>query len=430
MLLFANYVISLLEKMFNKIRYRCVFNRKGKLNRDGRSLVQVECLLNQQRVYFSTKVYLFPHQWDGNYVINHPLANELNKYLFEETIKLQRIEFSFIQRGKNPTLSMLKNAVRHNISSAATFRDFVTSINEHSSSRGKHTKDSYNTLIKIVDRFHKDLTLEEIDIDWLNRFVDWQKSQKMSQSTISGRLKGIRCIINEAIARKLISTDDDPFQHFKIPKIKNRTEFLSMDELHRLETIHLEKREAYIRDVALFALYTGLRFSDLNTLISDNLIIDNGNMWLVKTPEKTKKSSGITVRLPIYALFDGKAVRLIEKYKKIERLTHVGNNASANRTLKDIIRKIGVSDSRKITFHTLRHSCASLLIAKGVPITTVQKVLGHSKISMTEGYAHINDSVIQNDIEKAFNSSSVASDDTISHKSPSENSDFGSENKG
>ena len=416
--------------MFDKIRYRCVYNRSGKLNKDGRSVVQVECLLHGKRVYFSTKVYLFPYQWDVHYVVNHPLANELNKYLFEETIKLQRIEFSFIQRGKNPTLAMLKNAVRHNISSSATFRDFVTSINEHSSSRGKHTKDSYNTLIKIVDRFHKDLTLEEIDIDWLNRFVDWQKQQGMSQSTISGRLKGIRCIINEAIARKLISNDDEPFQHFKIPKIKNRTEFLSMEELHRLETIPLKKREAYIRDVALFAVYTGLRFSDLNTLTSDNLIMDNGNMWLVKTPEKTKKSSGITVRLPIYALFDGKAVKLIEKYKKIERLTHVGNNAAANRTLKDIIHKIGISDSRKVTFHTLRHSCASLLIAKGVPITTVQKILGHSKISMTEGYAHMTTQVVKDDIEKAFISSSVASDDTISQKPPSKNSDFGSENKG
>ena len=410
--------------MFDKIRYRLVFNRKGKLNKDGRSLVQVECLLNGKRIYFSTKVYLCPNQWDGHYIVNHPLANQLNQYIFEELIKIQRIEFGFIQRGKNPTLAMLKNAVRHNISSAATFRDFVTSINEHSSSRGKHTKDSYNTLVKIVDRFDNDVTLEEIDIDWLNRFVDWQKSQRMSQSTISGRLKGIRCIVNEAIARKLISSDDDPFQHFKIPKIKNRTEFLSMEELQRLETIPLRKREAYIRDVALFAVYTGLRFSDLNTLTSDNVITENGNMWLVKTPEKTRKSSGVTVRLPIYALFDGKAVKLIERYRKVERLTHVGNNAAANRTLKDIIHKIGIPDSRKITFHTLRHSCASLLIAKGVPITTVQKILGHAKMDMTLNYAHMTTQVVKDDIEKAFVAEKVHADATISQKPPSKNDVF------
>lgn len=394
--------------MFNKIRYRFVYNKRRKMNRDGRSVVQIELLLNGRRVYFSTKVYLFPHEWDGYYVINHPLATELNRYLFNEIIKIQRIEFSFIEHGKNPTLKMMKNAVRNNINVSSTFHDFTLSINKHASSRGKHTKDSYVTLVKIVDRFQKDTTLEDIDLDWLNRFVDWQKAQKMSQSTISGRLKGIRCILNEAIARKLLNTDDSPFLHFKIPKIANRKEFLTLDELSRLENIQLKKREAKIRDAALFAIYTGLRFSDLNTLTSDNLVTENGNVWLVKTPLKTSKTSGIVVRLPLYALFDGKPLVLIDKHRSIESLTHIGNNAAANRTLKEIMRKIGIPATRVITFHTLRHTCASLLIAKGVPITTVQKVLGHAKIDMSLNYAHMTSEVVKDDIEKAFIASSVS----------------------
>jgi site-specific recombinase XerD len=400
--------------MFDKVRYRLVFNRKGKLNLDGRSLVQVECLLNGKRIYFSTKVYLYPYQWDGHYIVNHPLAKQLNQYIFDELIKIQRIEFGFIQRGKNPTLAMLKNAVRHNISSSATFRDFVTSINEHSSSRGKHTKDSYNTLIKIVDRFHKDLTLEEIDIDWLNRFVDWQKSQKMSQSTISGRLKGIRCIINEAIARKLICVDDDPFLHFPIPKIKSREESLTFDEVRKLEHLKLKKREARIRDCALMAIYTGLRYHDLTTLTSDMLLKEHGKTWLIIQPKKTSKSSGVVVRLPLYSLFGGKALALIERRGSIERLTHIGNNASANRTLKDLIKRIGVADSRHITFHTLRHTFCTLLIAKGVPITTVSKLAGHTKIEQTQRYAHIAKTMIANDVKKAFKVATCDTGDEIS----------------
>ena len=54
--------------MFDKIRYRLVWNRKGQLNGDGRALVQMECLLQGRRVYFSTKVYLESGQWDGHYV--------------------------------------------------------------------------------------------------------------------------------------------------------------------------------------------------------------------------------------------------------------------------------------------------------------------------------------------------------------------------
>lgn len=395
--------------MFNKIRYRLVFNRKQQLNMDGRGLVQMECLLDGRRVYFSTRVYLYPHQWDGYYVVNHPLAADINQYLFDELIKIQRIEFSFFKNGRQPTLAMMKNAVRNDITVTATFAEFVKSVVQHSASRGKHTRDSYMTLIKIMEAFRKNVTIADIDIDFLNRFVSWQQNQRLSQSTISGRLKAIRAIINEAIARKLMSVDDDPFLHFRIPKIKSREESLTFDEVAKLERLKLKKREARIRDCALMAIYTGMRYHDLTTLTSDMLIKERGKIWLVKEPEKTSKTSGVVVRLPLYSLFGGKALALIERRGSIERLTHIGNNASANRTLKDIVKRIGVVSSRRITFHTLRHTFCTLLIAKGVPITTVSKLAGHTKIEQTQRYSHIAKEMIANDVKKAFK---VASCDT------------------
>ena len=401
--------------MFDKIRFRLVWNRKGQLNGDGRALVQMECLLQGRRVYFSTKVYLEPGQWDGHYVTNHPLAAELNEYLFDETVKLQRIEFSFIRRGMQPTLAMMKNAVRNDITVTASFGQFVRSVVEHSASRGKHTRDSYMTLIKIVESFKKNVTLADIDIDFLNRFVSWQQNQSMSQSTISGRLKAIRAIINEAIARRLLSVDDDPFLHFRIPKIKSREESLTFDEVAKLERMKLKKREARIRDCALMAIYTGLRYHDLTTLTSDMLVKERGKTWLVKEPEKTSKSSGVVVRLPLYSLFNGKALQLIEKRGSIERLTHIGNNASANRTLKELCRRIGIAPSRRITFHCLRHTFCTLLIAKGVPITTVSKLAGHTKLEQTQRYSHIAKTMIDNDVKKAFK---VTPHDTGDETSP------------
>lgn len=388
--------------MFDKIRYRLVHNRRGRLNKDGRSPVQVECLLNGRRVFFSTKVYVTPAQWDGHYVVNHPLASETNEYIFNELVRIQRIEFGFILNGRNPTLDMLRNAVRNDMTATATFHDFVEGVNKYAPSRGEHTKASYATLVKVVDAFQRDVTLSDIDIDFLNRFVEWQKSQKLSQSTISSRLKGIRCIINEAVARRLIDSDDNPFLHFRIPTIQSREEALTSDELARLERMKLKKREARIRDCALMAVYTGLRYHDLTTLSSDMLVKDKGVVWLVKTPTKTRHSSGVTVKLPLSTLFNGKALRLIEKRGSVERLTHIGNNASANRTLKDIVRRIGVSGNRHITFHTLRHTFCTLLIAKGIPITTVAKLAGHTKIEQSQRYAHVAGSMIVADVKKAF----------------------------
>lgn len=50
-------------------------------------------------------------------------------------------------------------------------------------------------------------------------------------------------------------------------------------------------------------------------------------------------------------------------------------------------------------FHTARHTCATLLIHQGVPITTVQKLLGHTSVKTTEIYSEILSSTILRDLK-------------------------------
>lgn len=80
--------------MLEKIRYRLVYNRQNKLNRQGTALVQIEAYLNQRKVYFKTNVYLKPECWskDGAQVINHPQSNELNAMLYEKILERQALE--------------------------------------------------------------------------------------------------------------------------------------------------------------------------------------------------------------------------------------------------------------------------------------------------------------------------------------------------
>lgn len=49
----------------NKISYRIVYNRKKRLNAEGKALLQVEAYLKGKRIYFSTNIYLTPKQWDN-----------------------------------------------------------------------------------------------------------------------------------------------------------------------------------------------------------------------------------------------------------------------------------------------------------------------------------------------------------------------------
>lgn len=62
-----------------KVIYNLVFNRKKRLNAEGKALIQVEAYLNRQKKYFSTKIYVKPTQWDSKRkaVRNHPNMDEL-----------------------------------------------------------------------------------------------------------------------------------------------------------------------------------------------------------------------------------------------------------------------------------------------------------------------------------------------------------------
>ena len=109
--------------------------------------------------------------------------------------------------------------------------------------------------------------------------------------------------------------------------------------------------------------------------------------------------TNFVVEIPISELFDGKALQIIEKYGKIENLSSkIGCNAIVNKILKDIFKKAKIEGD--FTFHTSRHTFASLMLQFGVPITSVQKMLGHQKLTTTQIYGEVNKDTITKDLKK------------------------------
>ena len=78
----------------NKIIFKAVFNRKHRLRSDGRGLVQIEAYQHRQRKYFTTHIYLLPHQWDERRrrVRRHPHAEGLNRQIARQMFQLEQIE--------------------------------------------------------------------------------------------------------------------------------------------------------------------------------------------------------------------------------------------------------------------------------------------------------------------------------------------------
>ena len=378
----------------DKIKYRLVYNRKKQLNKQGTALVQVEALLNQRKVYFRTNLYLKPEHWNSRnaQVDNHPQAHDLNSMLFELVLHLQAIELSLWKRGIPVTLSLLKDAIKKDKPVNVTFPVFArTYIQE--SDRKRSTKENLLTTITVLQEFRPGLDFKDITYTFLRDFEVHLKEKGNSVNTVAKHMRQLRTLVNEAINQGYIPSDAYPFRKYKIKQAKGRKEFLTPDELKRLENLDVDKKLRHVLDAFLFCCYTGLRFSDFCQLSPANFIKVNGKRWLHFTSIKT----GVELRLPLHLLFEGKALAVLERYDIVTDFAKIGPNSEANKYLAQLAALARIR--KHITYHTARHTCATLLVHQGVPITTVQKLLGHTSVRTTEVYSEVLSNTIIRDLK-------------------------------
>lgn len=366
-----------------KIKYRLVFNRKKKLNGEGKALVQVEATLNKRKAYMTTNVYLKPEWWDKEHkeVVNHPQAEGLNLMLWQFILDLQNVEIELWKRGTTPTLAMIKSYGKE--VPDITFMAFSKKIiNE--SDRSEKTKENLKSTVRAVCKFRQGLDFKDITYSFLRSFEQHLRDTGKSTNTVGKHMRQLRTIVNEAINHGLIKIDDYPFRKYKIKSEKGHFEFLTPQELRRLENLKVkDKGRRHILDAFLFCCYTGLRYSDFVRMKPGWLESVGGKPWLHFFTKKTNTE----VRLPLSLLFDGKALDILARYEDITKLARIYGNHDTNVALSRIMAaaKIG----KRATFHAARHTCATLLVYQGVPITSVQKILGHASLRTTQIYSEI-----------------------------------------
>ena len=351
--------------------------------------MQVEASLNQRKIYFKTNLYIKPEHWDKrtSQVIGHPQANDLNSMLFEFVLHLQGIELALWKRGVPATLSLLKDAMKKNRPINITFPIFAKEYVQHSDRR-ESTKENLFTTITVLQEFRPGLDFKDITYTFLKDFEVYLREKGNGINTVAKHLRQLRTLVNEAINQGYIHADAYPFRKFKIKQEKGRHEFLTPDELKKLENLEVhDLKLRHVLDAFLFCCYVGLRFSDFCQLTPSNFIRVNGKRWLHFKSIKT----GIELRLPLHLLFEGKALAILDR-NCITEFASLGSNSEVNKALSVITSMARIK--KHVTYHTARHTCATLLIHQGVPITTVQRLLGHTSVKTTEIYSEILSSTI------------------------------------
>lgn len=384
-----------------KISFKLVLNSENNLNTNLSTMVKIEAKLHMDRVYLPTNVYIKPQYWNKStqeIMPTHPNYELLNRFLQEQVLNL---EWKELQMWKNDTPLTLKELMALDKSNDVIIcSSFIEFCKEYiSTSRKKEsTKKNLMTTVKLISRFDINTSFNQIDYEYIMNFEEFLLSEKYKTNTIIKHIKHFKSFYNEAVNRGIIRNREDPFRKHKIPKGETKYTFLLPDELKKLEDLSLygkSRKMLHTLDAFLFCCYTGLRYSDFCSLKKENLVIIDNKLWLMYKSVKTE----VDTRLPLYLLFNGRATTILEKYKDdLDGFFKIKSNSSIDRELKKL--KVLADINTHISFHTARHTNATLLVYKGVNITTVQKLLGHKNIRTTQHYADILPQGIVNDLER------------------------------
>ena len=343
--------------------------------KDGQKSLYLDIYVNGTRSYEFLKLYLQPE-------INKS-AKDKNKQtlLLADAIKAKRIveiqtgEFRALKDNKVTLISLLESRLAR-----------------------KETKvDKY--LSKILHTYlkGKDIEISKITPKWVERFFDFLKLEfetfikKTPLKASTARLLGSRLSAALAEAVKMDIITANPCKKVKAIKAEeSQRTYLTQDELKRLASTPYEKGERVTR-AFLFSCLTGLRFSDVSKLQWAEVSEDFKRITFVQ-----KKTSG----LEYLDLSEG-ATKILKERKKDEGLVFYDLPSKSANTREQLNRwcmKAGIN--KKISFHTARHTFATMLLTLDVDLYTVSKLLGHKDIKTTQIYAKIIDKKKQDAVNK------------------------------
>ena len=385
--------------MLHKISYDVIFN-PSRQSRTGNGMVMIRASQGRKSIDIPTNIYCESKQFSSGYINSlHPQYDGLNAMINQIMLDIQATEIEAFRKDINMTVQRLYSMYVEALNTTVPLDKFTDNVLKYCSNRKDVTKRKYHDVIRNIYDFSNNIAMEDIDIQWIKRYEQWQYAKGNSDSTVWSRMKVLRTLFNEAIKRDLLKPWQTPFRIYEIPELRSRTDVLRFSEMEELLNFQFDDHKLRrARDFFLLSCYTGLRWADMLRLTSDNIRQIGEETWLSIKTQKTGK----LVQIPLTIIFYGRAMRILEKYKKVEDIVNYKANSSYNRLLHDLIAQSGVGGNQHITVHTGRRSCISGLADYGVNVYAIQKIVGHARIETTRRYMQLSTATIEAELKKAF----------------------------
>lgn len=402
-------MITLNPTKMKKNTFKILFHIRGnRINKDGKASIIARIAVNGEYERISTTLSIEPDLWDVNAmkaIGRSAKILEFNKRLEDMRVVLKEHYYDILNRHGYVTAEMVKNAFTGVTAKEESLVPLYLQHLEDTKklvglSKADPTYRKYERMYRRVVEFMKkkynitDIPLREIKLSFITDLEFFLRTEySYSQNTVYKCMKFFKQVINKGIRAGLIFVD--PFNGYKISTERVDRGFLTEDELTKMMSKEFgSKRLEQVRDIFIFACFTGLAYIDLANLRVYNIQkMFDGRLWIVTHRQKTNTKVTVPLLPP--------ALKILKKYegKYLDgQLLPIITNQKLNCYLKEIADLCEIN--KNLTFHLARHTFATTMtLGKGVPIESVSKMLGHTNIQTTQIYARITNEKISHDME-------------------------------
>ena len=389
-------------------------------------LIYARITVNSKRIEISLKKTVHSSYWDpkaGRVKGNKDLMRQVNPYIEDVRFKLIECYLELQLSNKPITAQSIKELFLGEEKKAHSLCSLMVYHNVNMKDvLAPGTLKNYFTTERYVKRFlankhgKTDIYLSELNYQFITEFefflrrnAPLQASNPLTNNGIMKHMERLRKMVTMASKMEWISKD--PFQQYTLRFQKVDKAYLTTQELLAVETQPLPFFRLHLpRDLFVFSCYTGLAYVDLMRLKPTNICIGiDGEYWIKTFRTKTETPVNVPILPP--------AKLLVEKYRNDPRAINKGiifpylPNQKLNAYLKEIA--IVCRIKKDFSFHMARHTFATTVtLSNGVPIETVSKMLGHTKLSTTQIYARVIEKKVSEDMHTLRNKLGVDKSET------------------
>ena len=382
--------------------------RRNQVNKEGKCAIMIRITVDGEYERINSTLTIEPELWDSaasKAIGRSSKIAEFNKRIEDIRHVIKEHYYDILNRHGYVTAEMVKNAFTGVTAKEESLVPLYLQHLEDTKkliglSKADRTYKKYERMYRRVVDFMKkkynitDIPLREIKLSFITDLEFFLRTEyKYSQNTTYKCMKFFKQVINKGIRAGLIFVD--PFNGYKISCERVDRGFLSEDELAKMMAKTFgSKRLEQVRDIFIFACFTGLAYIDLANLRVDNIQkMFDGRLWIVTHRQKTNTKVTVPLLPP--------ALKILNKYEGQfldGQLLPIITNQKLNCYLKEIAEICEIN--KNLTFHLARHTFATTMtLGKGVPIESVSKMLGHTNIQTTQIYARITNDKISKDME-------------------------------